>query len=211
MWVCRTQNSFPTSTFGEKGDYSNFNISSWPPRTNISHREVANCYLQSNTRSQQYELEREYGIRCSMLLELPYFDAPGMCIVNPMHNLLLGTAKHMIELWKSLNSPKQYDEVQERVDSRVCSSDIGRVPSKIASSFCGFTAEQLKNWTLFFLYFHEKEICLNSITNAGKNLLMHATFLKSRCMMGTLFLRRFAILIWCRMLYNEYVPSFAHF
>ena len=111
--------------------------------------------IRCNTRSQKYKLEREYGVRNSVLLELPYFDAPRMCIVDPMHNLLLGTAKRMIELWKSLHiiSPKQYDEVQERVDSHVCPSDIGRVPSKIASFFSGSTAEQLKNWTLFFSLF----------------------------------------------------------
>lgn len=100
-------------------------------------------------------MEREYGVRFSVLLELPYFDAPRMCIVDPMHNLLLGTAKHMIEIWKSLQiiSPKQYEEIQERVDSHVCPSDIGRVPPKISSSFSGFTAEQWKYWT-FFLNFH---------------------------------------------------------
>ena len=40
---------------------------------------------------------------------------------------------------------KQYEDIQARVDSYVCPADIGRVPSKIASSFSGFTAEQWKN------------------------------------------------------------------
>ena len=38
-----------------------------------------------------------------MLLELQYFDAVQMCIIDPMHNLLLGPAKHMIAVWKSCN------------------------------------------------------------------------------------------------------------
>ena len=72
-----------------------------------------------------------------------------MCVVDPMHNLLLGTAKHMVYLWKTLGilSTKQYDDIQDRVDSYVCPADMGRMPSKIASSFSGFTAEQWKNWT----------------------------------------------------------------
>ena len=118
---------------------------------------MANQYKLCNTRSQQYKLERESGVRYSVLIELPYFDAPRMCIVDPMHNLLLGTAKHMVELWKSISS-KQYEEIQERVDSHVCPSDIGRIPSKISSSFSGFTAEQWKNWTLFFSLFSLKGI-----------------------------------------------------
>ena len=62
--------------------------------------------LQASTKnvihSEQQQIERAYGIRYSILLELPYFDASRMCVVDPMHNLLLGTAKHMLELWKSL-------------------------------------------------------------------------------------------------------------
>ena len=33
----------------------------------------------------------------SVLLELPYFDAPRMNIVDPMHNLFLGSAKHIFK------------------------------------------------------------------------------------------------------------------
>ena len=87
--------------------------------TIIIHREIASKYKKCNTRSEQQQIERAYGIRYSILLELPYFDASRMCVVDPMHNLLLGTAKHMLELWKSLGilSSKQYDEIQDRVDS----------------------------------------------------------------------------------------------
>ena len=152
--------SFPTAAFGEKGDYSNFNRSSWESRSNYLHRDVAGKYQQSNTRAEQYAIERAYGIRYSVLLELPYFDAARMCVIDPMHNLLLGTAKHMVELWKVLGvlSPKQYDDIQARVDSYVCPSDMGRVPSKISSSFSGFTAEQWKNWTMYFSLFYLKNV-----------------------------------------------------
>ena len=85
---------FPTSAFGEKPDYSNFNRSEWEPRTNDAHRAAALKYRDCNTKTQQKEIEREHGVRYSILLELLYFDAPRMCIVDPMHNLLLGTAKH---------------------------------------------------------------------------------------------------------------------
>ena len=80
-----------------------------------------------------------------------------MCVVDPMHNLLLGTAKHMVELWKKLGimTSKQYEDIQARVDSYVCPADIGHVPS---SSFSSFTAEQWKNWTMFFSLFALKGI-----------------------------------------------------
>ena len=75
-----------------------------------------------------------------------------MCIVDPMHNLLLGTSKHVVELWKDKQvlTNKEFEELQSSVDEFVCPGDIGRLPSKISSSFGGFTAEQWKNWTCFF-------------------------------------------------------------
>ena len=149
--------SFPTSRFGEKG---NFDHDSWEPRTNHLHREVASKYQQCNTRSEQQEIERNYGIRYSILLELPYFDASRMCVVDPMHNLLMGTAKHMVEIWKSLGilSSKDLDDMQVKVDSYVCPPDMGGMPSKISSSFSGFTTEQWKNWTMFFSLFALKGV-----------------------------------------------------
>ena len=55
--------------------------------------------------------------------------------------------------WNFILQAINYDEIQDRVDSYVCPTDIGRVPSKISSSFSGFTAEQWKNWTMFFSLF----------------------------------------------------------
>ena len=74
-----------------------------------------------------------------------------MCIVDPMHNLLLGTSEMMVELWKSsgMLSVKDFEVIQPKVDSFICPSDIGQMPSKISSSFSGFTAEQWKSWTIY--------------------------------------------------------------
>ena len=95
--------SFPTKNFGDKPDYSNYDRNSWELRTNDEHRAVSVQHLQCNTQTDQRKIEREYGVRYSVLLELPYYDAPRMCVIDPMHNLLLGTAKHTIEVWKQLS------------------------------------------------------------------------------------------------------------
>ena len=151
--------SFPTESFGEKADYSNFNRSLWDPRTNYSHRASAFQYRDCNTHAKQRTTEREFGVRYTVLLELPYFDAARMCTIDPMHNLLLGTAKHVIETWKSLSviDSKTFDAIQRKVDSFVSPPDNGRVPYKISPGFSGFTAEQWKNWTLYFSLFALKD------------------------------------------------------
>ena len=107
---------FPTEKFGEKADYSNFK------RTNDHHCSEAKKCRSSVTKNEQTEVERRSGIRYSCLLELPYFNAPRMCIVDPMHNLLLGTSKMMVGLWKSsgILSEKDLAAIQSRVDSFVC-------------------------------------------------------------------------------------------
>ena len=94
--------SFPTKNFGEKPDHSNFNRSEWENRRNDEHREIALKYVECNTQTDQRKIEREFGIRYTVLLELPYFNSSRMCTIDPMHNLLLGTAKHVMDVWKRL-------------------------------------------------------------------------------------------------------------
>ena len=93
--------------------------------------------------------ESKLGCRYSVLVKLPYFDAPRMVIVDPMHNLFL---KHFLRLLISHGyiSDSQFDIIQERVDSFIVPSDIGQIPHKIRSGFSSFTADQWKNWVVYF-------------------------------------------------------------
>ena len=43
-----------------------------------------------------------------------------------------------------------FAKLQDKVDKAICPSDVGKLPSKIASAFDGFTADEFKNWTLMF-------------------------------------------------------------
>ncbi len=154
--------TFPTSEFGEKADYTNTNIDTWPTRTKEEHLKKAHEHKNCSTKASQKVIERDSGVCYSVLTQLPYFDPPRMCIIDPMHNLLLGTSKHMVEVWRSLDliSQKDYSTIQERMNSFITPNDVGRVPSgsKILSGFSGFTAEQWKNWTIFFSLFTLKGI-----------------------------------------------------
>ena len=152
--------SFPTESFGEKADFSGFDRDNWTKRDLVSHRQHAFAHKSSSTASQQAHIEREHGIRYTKLLDLPYFDPVRMCVVDPMHNLLLGTAKHMVSVWKdrSILSKKDLEDIQNRVDSFVTPNDIGRLPANISSSFSGFTADQWINWTIFFSLYSLKGI-----------------------------------------------------
>lgn len=93
------------------------------------------------------------------MLKLHYFNAPRMCIIDPMHNLFLGTAKRMVQIWKNdedILPSGSFSNIQEKVDNFITTQGRGRLPYKIESGFAGFMAEQWKNFCLFFsLYAHK--------------------------------------------------------
>lgn len=43
--------------------------------------------------------ESKAGLRYSILLSLPYFNPVRFTVIDPMHNLYLGTGKHAFEVW----------------------------------------------------------------------------------------------------------------
>ena len=85
--------------------------------------------------------------------KLEYFDPILHTVIDPMHNLFLGTAKKIFKkilIPRGLLKEKELKEIEARVDSVAVPSTIGRIPRKIASAFDGFTAEQWMNWTLVY-------------------------------------------------------------
>ncbi len=44
-------------------------------------------------------MESKYGVRYSIL---PYFDPIKFTVIDPMHNLFLGTGKHVFKVWVEL-------------------------------------------------------------------------------------------------------------
>jgi len=93
-------------------------------------------------------MESEFGCRYSVLTKLPYFDPINMLVIDPMHNLFLGTSKHMLNLWLQLDlvTKVHFQSLQNIVDSIAVPADVGRIPRKIETGFSGFTADQFKNW-----------------------------------------------------------------
>ena len=108
--------------------------------------------LQSKTKTEQSSLESATGCRYLCLLELKYFDPIRMLSIDPMHNLFLGTGRHMLHLWLSLGivNTSHFSLIQEYLDGMVVPSDIGRIPHKVSTGFSGFTVEQFKNWITIY-------------------------------------------------------------
>ena len=80
-------------------DYSGFDRGSWVHRSNEQHRKDIKAISERSTTTAQKQKQSEVGCRYSSLLQLPYFDPIRMTIIDPMQNLYLGTAKHMLRMW----------------------------------------------------------------------------------------------------------------
>ena len=144
-------------------NFSGFDRVNWPPRNSSEHKCSAKRTLGENSPAAQQKLCSQLGARYSILQELEYFDCIRYFVVDPMHNLYLGTAKHMMKnVWlnekKDFISDEDFQRIQELVDSLTVSQDIGRIPGKISCSFSGFTADQWKNWTVVYSLFALKGI-----------------------------------------------------
>ena len=88
-------------------------------------------------------------------MSLPYFDCVRSHVINPMHNLFTGKAKHVMKnIWldsdNHLLKKKNLLHMQEKVAKLKVPSDVGRMPRKIQNSYGGFTADQWKSFTLLF-------------------------------------------------------------
>jgi len=125
--------------------------------SNDNHRERCDQIIQTfrthGTKSSFYNAESISGLRYSVLLDLPYFDPVRYCVVDPMHNLFLGTGKRMMKVWLKLPDNvmrKNLDQIESLISEFTILEGIGRLPSKISSHFGGFTADQWRNWITIY-------------------------------------------------------------
>ena len=123
-----------------------------------------------------------------------------MLIVDPMHNLFLGTAKHFyknILVGQKIITETDFVIIQERVDSLIVPSDIGRIPHKILSGFSSFTADKWKNWAVYYSLIALRDILSKDIFECWRYFVLACRILCSRqlnmdqIMLGDALLLRF--------------------
>ena len=58
---------------------------------NSKHRNDLHCLLQCSSKAALSQMESELGCHYTVLLELPYFSPIQTAIIDPMHNLFIGS------------------------------------------------------------------------------------------------------------------------
>lgn len=72
----------------------NLNWSKWPRRTREDLKQFAEQWRDAQSQAERNRLFKNYGVRWSVLWELPYFNPLTMVVVDSMHNLFLGLVKY---------------------------------------------------------------------------------------------------------------------
>ena len=141
--------------FGEQ-DYGGFHdVSDWPKRTHRYHIDSVEKIKRATSLTAKKKLESKYGCRYTPLLDLPYYNSIKFCVIDPMHNLYLGTAKRMWKLWISEEIIKKDDLklIDERIRSLNIPSDCGWLPGHMESNWANLNAYEWKNFTLIYSMF----------------------------------------------------------
>jgi len=126
------------------------------PADTSLHREYAQEWLETNSKSTRENHFKEHGVRWSELLRLPYMDPIRFAVVDPMHCLFLGVAKWIIKSIFVNQGKLTMDKLrvaQNRMDHVELPSDIGRIPPKIAigdNGFSNLTADQWKTFIMIY-------------------------------------------------------------
>jgi hypothetical protein len=90
------------------------------------------------------------------LYDLAYYESIRAVIIDPMHNLYLGTGKHFFEELRKrgILTVEQLEEITKQLKEieKESPQDIGRFPRNVndEDAIKGFTAEQWKNWINLF-------------------------------------------------------------
>ncbi|KAG2191165.1 hypothetical protein INT47_006510 [Mucor saturninus] len=135
-----------------KIDYSGFDVENWTPREKAANAVHAEMWFNAESDVERAELEKNNGTRYSELHRLHYFDPVRCTIVDPMHNLFLGTAKRMISIWRDLGyfPSTTLARMQHLADSILVPPGYAVLSNKIASGFPYMKADEWRSWCLVY-------------------------------------------------------------
>ena len=154
-WKCSKY--FPYDKQLNRNDFSGVQVGLC--REHAQHKANALSTLSCNTPTNRKEKELDLGSRFTELFHLKYYDTVHYAIIDPLHNLFLGTAKRLVHHWIEIGilSNSTLKIIQVRVDNFNTPSTVGRIPRKIQSGFSNMTADEWKNWTILYslIAFHD--------------------------------------------------------
>lgn len=129
-----------------------YDIDNWEPRNDRDVISTGIRYQMARSKAEKKQIVKQTGVKYSPLQTLDYFSPVQDVIIDPMHNLFLGVAKSTLHTWRDSNllSDRNCQYLQSKVNSVIVPRDVGRIPSKLASSFASMTADEWRLWTTLY-------------------------------------------------------------
>ena len=206
--------TFSTGIFG-KQCYAGFDRDTWVARTNEKHRRDVCEVRKSETKTERQRREREYGCRYSCLLQLPYFDPVRMLILDPMHNMYLGTAKYIINrIWikNGILSNSALKEINCRISSITVPPNVtfSKLPPRMEHT-SSFTAEQMMVWVNYYSLFCLYNVLPEDHYECWRHFVLASRLLSKKCLStNDISVADKFLLLFCRriqILYGEDVVT----
>ncbi|OAD65482.1 C2H2-type zinc finger transcription factor [Phycomyces blakesleeanus NRRL 1555(-)] len=119
-------------------------------------QSACNCELMKVSSSGAMVAKQSYVYnsiqRSLQLYRLGYFDLVRGMIIDPMHNLFLGTPKRMMERWikEGLIDNRKLATMQTMAETMVVPMDYVVLKSKIGKGFPYMKADEWKSWVLVY-------------------------------------------------------------
>lgn len=121
-------------------------------RTHAQHCDDGDRWLRALNESQRKQLLHDTGSKYSILSLLSYFDLIRHTTIDPMHNILMGSANKTIKHFKRIGilTGPIIIELQHIINSVKLPRDVSSIRFKVAAGFSRMTADQYKVfWTVF--------------------------------------------------------------
>ena len=137
--------------------------------------------MKCKTKTKREKNESKVGCRYSILLELPYFDPLKMLIIDPMHNLYLGTATTIFRKgWMQQLSKAAIASINQRVSNLVALVTVrfSYIPSPIEYSL---TAEQWMLWVNYYSIYCMHGIISDEELECWRPFVLASRLLSSSC------------------------------
>ena len=141
---------FPTEYDEEQKRHRNYGIidDDVKVRDMETWREEAKQYRECANENQRKKLAFVTGIRDSILLELHYLDLTKSVVFDPLHNILLGSAKAIWKLWLSQNILTK--DILKRIEPQLKNikvpADVGRSFHRFNGKLTRLTGNDMKIW-----------------------------------------------------------------
>ncbi|CAG8726317.1 10797_t:CDS:2, partial [Ambispora leptoticha] len=139
----------------KRNHYSGFeNMDEWFKPIDISQNfKAANEWLSCKNKKERDDHVKRTRIRWSELYRLKYFDPVKFMVVDPMHCLFLGIGKWIMKQCLLNNNKLSRDQliiIEKRISNVKVSSEIRRIPSKVARGSEGFNRFTADQWRVFY-------------------------------------------------------------